>query len=181
MFTSWLPSWLADWLLGWMDGWMPQAINKQRVKCAGIMWVPKRLWLQSSSSINPHPPHLHTHTHIVRASANPLLVQQVGKLVSQSLRLASCSAGISMRISRTKSKHAESRQAGKEDARLDLFVQNDFANEIPCWPSECVNIIMARARPMQTGRTARTRARATCCACVPMCVCMGVRGVLQFG
>lgn len=83
-----------------------------------------------SQSSSPTP--THTDTHTLRPSANPLLVQQVGKLVSQSLRLASCSAGISMRISRTKSKHAESRQAGKEDARLDLFVQNDFANEIPC-------------------------------------------------
>lgn len=88
--------------------------------------------IADSQSTSPTPTHTYTHTHIVRASANPLLVQQVGKLVSQSLRLASCSAGISMRISRTKSKHAESRQAGKEDARLDLFVQNDFANEIPC-------------------------------------------------
>lgn len=84
--------------------------------------------IADSQSSSPTP----THTHTLRPGANPLLVQQVGKLVSQSLRLASCSAGISMRISRTKSKHAESRQAGKEDARLDLFVQNDFANEIPC-------------------------------------------------
>lgn len=86
--------------------------------------------IADSQSSSPAP--THTDTHTLRPSANPLLVQQVGKLVSQSLRLASCSAGISMRISRTKSKHAESRQAGKEDARLDLFVQNDFANEIPC-------------------------------------------------
>lgn len=86
--------------------------------------------IADSQSSSPTP--THTDTHTLRPSANPLLVQQVGKLVSQSLRLASCSAGISIRISRTKSKHAESRQAGKEDARLDLFVQNDFANEIPC-------------------------------------------------
>lgn len=66
--------------------------------------------IADSQSSSPTPTHTHTHT----ASANPLVSQQVGKLVSQSLRLASCSAGISMRISRTKSKHAESRQAGKE-------------------------------------------------------------------
>lgn len=91
--------------------------------------------IADSQSSSPTPTHTDTHTLTPRPSTNQLLVQQVGKLVSQSLRLASCSAGISMRISRTKSKHAESRQAGKEDARLDLFVQNDFANEIPCWPA----------------------------------------------
>lgn len=113
-------------------------------------------------------PHLHTHTHT--ASANPLLGQQVGKLVSQSLRLARCSAGISMRISRTKSKHAESRQAGKERCEAGFICTKWLCKWDSLLTSECVNIIMARARPMQTGRTARTRGRATCCACVPLYV-----------
>lgn len=174
MFTSWLPSWLTGCLVGWMDGCHRQSIsNVWNVQ--GLCGFPSGCDCNCRFSILI--PHTYTHTHTHTASANPLVSQQVVKLVSQSLRLASCSAGISMRISRTKSKHAESRQAGKDRCEAGFICTKWLCKWDSLLTSECVNIIMARARPMQTGRTARTRGRATCCACV--CLCL--RGVLQFG
>lgn len=73
MFTSWL---LAGWLVGWLDGWMDATgtINKQRVKCAGIIWVPMRI--QHLQFLNPLPraPHHTTHNQVQTRSLASKLV-----------------------------------------------------------------------------------------------------------
>lgn len=61
--------WLAGWLVGWMDA--TGTINKQRVKCAGIIWVPMRI--QRLQFLNPQPPHT-THCQVqTRCLASKLL------------------------------------------------------------------------------------------------------------
>lgn len=58
----------ACWLVGWMDA--TGTINKQRVKCAGIIWVPMRI--QNLQFLNPHTTHYQVQT---RSLASKLVSQ----------------------------------------------------------------------------------------------------------